>query len=40
MLIGYKVVVDKLNLVVDRIKGLGIERTSARALPKRKSLTL
>ena len=33
VLIGYKVIVDKLDLVMNKIRELGIEKTSARALP-------
>ena len=33
VLIGYKVIIDRLVLVMDRIKGSGIEKTPTRALP-------
>ena len=33
VLIGYKVIVDKLDLVMDKIRESGIERTPTRALP-------
>ena len=33
VLIGYKVIVNKLDLVMDKIRGSGMEKTSARALP-------